>query len=216
MKAILISCLFLLMALSACNNGGREITSEMTKPAISEGTPPPIFTGTPEPLPTAHATGSTTIERFESDILETPTVQVAYERLSPSRIRIPDIDLTVELSGRLTQSVLDINTDISVPVGFLTVFPVNTEPSIIQEVKLSRLSFPLNYELYGGGGGSGVDNGIFMTGGTQSYRIKTPLTPGQKVQVTVLVTFSKYINVKIAIPLTIELIVEPTSIVPQG
>jgi hypothetical protein len=205
-----------MMALSACNNGGSEITAEMTKPMISEGAPPPIFTGTPDLSPTAQATGSPTIESIESAILETPIVQVAYERLSPSRIRIPDIDLTVELSGRLTQSVLDINTDISVPVGFLTIFPVNTEPSIIQEVKLSRLSFPINYELYGGGGGSGVVNGIFITGGTQSYRIKTPLTPGQKVQVTVFVTFSKYINVKIAIPLTIELIVEPTSIVPEG
>jgi hypothetical protein len=171
---------------------------------------------TPAPPPTTHATESPTIESVESTLIETPTVEVAYEKLSPSKIRIPDIDLTVELSGRLTQSVLDINTDISIPVGYLTVFPANTEPSIIQEVKLSVLSLPLNLEPYGGGGGSGVENGIFMAGSTQSYHVKTPLTPGQKIRITVLVTFSEYINVKVAIPLTIELIVVPTSTTPEG
>jgi hypothetical protein len=189
MKIVMFVIILAAFALSAC--GG-----------ITPITPAP--TNTPIPPPTAYVT-------------ESPTIEVAYEKLSPSKIRIPSIDLTVELSGRLTQSTLDIDISISVPVGFLTVFPANTEPSIIQEEKLSTLSLPLNLEFYGGGGGSGTENGIFGAGGTTSYHVKTPLTVGQKIKITELITFSKYINVKGAIPLTIELIVEPASLItPEG
>lgn len=192
MKTVVFVIVLTMFALSACG-----------------GVTP--MTHTPLPPPTTFVTESPTIEGVENTLIETPTVPVNYEKLSPSKIRVLDINLTFELSGRLTQSALNINNDISVPVGFLTVFPANTEPSIIQEFKLSALSLPLNLEPFGGGGGGATENGIFTTGSTQSYRVKTPLTVGQKIQVTMLLTFSKYINVKGAIPLTIELIVEPTS-----
>ena len=158
-----------------------------------------IPTNTSIPLPTAYVTGS-------------PTIEMAYEKLSPSKIRIPSIELTVELSGRLTPSILDIEISISVPVGFLTVFPANTEPALIKEEELSTLSFPLKLEYYRSGGGSGPENGLYKARGTTSYYVKTPLTIGQKINITELVTFSEYVNVKGAIPLTIELIVEPASI----
>lgn|SRR5574341_141626 len=132
---------------------------------------------------------------------------IGYELLSSSKVKIPELDLTVEVSGRLTQSRLDINTDISVPVDFLTAVPI-TDMSIVQDVKISALSLPLTLEPDWGGGGSGVENGMFGASGTQTYLVKTPLTPGQKVQITVLVTFGERVPVKGAIPLTINLVVE--------
>jgi len=160
---------------------------------------------------------SPSVRASKTDIpMERATPEVAYERLSPSRIRIPEIDLTLEVSGKLTESVLIICTDIAVPVGFLAVFPANTEPSIIKEVELSALSLPLQLEPDWGGGGSGVDNGMFMAGGTQTYRVKTALVPGQEIEITVTATFSEYVGLSISVPLSIHLIVEPTSSTPEG
>jgi hypothetical protein len=201
MKTVMFIIVLTMFALSACG-GVTPISS--------------IPTSTPVPPPIADVTESPTIESVENTLIETPAVQANYEKLSPSKIRIPEIDLTFELSGRLTQSVLDINNNISVPASYLTIFPANTEPYFIQEFKLSTLSLPLNLEPSGGGGGAGTENGIFMTGGTQSYQVKTPLTVGQKIQITMLLTFNEYVNVKGVIPLTIELIVEPTSTTPEG
>ena len=47
-----------------------------------------------------------------------------------------------------------------------------------------------------------------MTGGTQSYRVKTPLTLGEKVQISGVVSFGDPVPLKGVIPFTIELVVE--------
>ncbi len=131
-----------------------------------------------------------------------------YERLSPSKVRVPQLNLTVEVSGKLTPTRLDISMDISVPVDFLTAIPLNTDKPIVNDPEISAMSLPLILERKSGGGGSGVENNIFMAGGTQSYRVKTPLTPGDKVQFSLLVSFGEQVPFRGAIPLTVDLVVE--------
>jgi len=159
---------------------------------------------------------SPTILPTETSIPSEFTVAVSYESLSPSKIRISDINLTVEASGRLTQSILNIDTNITVPASFLSTLPLGGETPIISEVKLSEMSTPLALELSGGGGGAGTENGIFMAGGTQTYTVRTPLIVGQKIRFVVMISFSEYVNVDLQIPLTIDLIVQPVSLTPEG
>lgn len=143
---------------------------------------------------------------------QVPTPVLGYERLSASAVRVPSLDLTIELSGTLTPSELIIGTDIALPYEALQSFPEGTE--IVRKVELSEFSSPLVLEAKGGGGGSAVENGVFGARNFTSYSVRTPLTVGQRVRITALVTVGQSIPVSGEIRLSVELVVEPTTDLP--
>lgn len=143
---------------------------------------------------------------------EAPAPTPGYERLSASAVRVPSLDLRIELSGTLTPSELIIGTDITVPYGVLQSLPEGTE--IVRRVELSEISPPLTLEATGGGGGSAVESGVFGARNFTSYDVRTPLTVGQRVRITALVTLGEPIPVSSEIPLSVELVVEPRRDLP--
>ncbi len=151
-------------------------------------------------------TSTPTVVPLEATALPTPA---AYEMLSPSKIKFPDINLTVEVSGALTQSTLDVNTNITIPVAFMSALPMGDQTPIFKETKIVYMSTPLKLQRVGGGGGGGSENGMLTMGGGESYQVHTPLTIGQKVRLKIAVAFSEYIKNGMQVPFTLDLTVAP-------
>lgn len=192
------------LLLSACT---------LTSPSTPRATNAPTLARTPPPLsseasPTPPSTPTPSLP-------PSPTAE-PYQRLSPSQVRVPGLNLNLELSGRLTQATLNLDLHIVAPQALLTLFPQNVEPSFIQEMRLAQLSMPLVLEPFGGGGGGGAEAGMVRNTISQLYRVKSPLFPGQRVQLTVLVTLHERLPLRATIPLTVELTVEPAPLTPEG
>jgi hypothetical protein len=179
------------VTLFACGNPKATSTFEPTIPLTSTIEP----TSTPPPA-------TTPVTEFDSG-------NVAYETLSPEKVRIsiPTTDSTLELSGRVTPSTLILTIDTSIPASTADNERIFIyDPLAVKGDIVSDSLQPITFEFFGGGGGSGTENGRAWGSDNLSFNVKTPLVIGQKIKVSIPITFDPKIN-EPEILLTIELTV---------
>lgn len=135
--------------------------------------------------------------------VSTPTPETNYEVLSPSSIRKDNI--LFEISGRARPGYVDVFFEASaveLPESYANgnlveylVFKSSTMP-------------PLDLEFSGGGGGFGTDGSKFIVNQQFSYKVSTPLTPGQILLIVVSATFNQYTGLTSPVEFRLEIPVE--------
>ena len=136
-----------------------------------------------------------------------PTSENNYQIISPSKIQKGDI--TYEASGKITKADFEFRKDGN---GAL---PPNYPPEINNTNLVSNVKFTfsdprsnLNLESNGGGGGGGAIDGLLKVNQEFDYRVNTPLTKGQNIRLTAIVTFAEYTGITTPVLFELDLVVE--------
>ena len=173
---------------------------------------PPENSSSLAPAETQQSTLATAVD------LLTPTTELPYEVLSPTKIQI---DNTVfEVVANITPSILRFDVvgrfppdSPCVPVEFpVTTTPECYLPPIVNDIQFSFPSpeFFIELEPYrgGGGGGGGGDQteGIYIGTGF-AYHVISPIVVGQRIHFNVVITFNEYYGINQPVSFELDLIV---------
>lgn len=149
---------------------------------------------------------STTRESPKVNVTQQFSTKPSYEILSPTKIRNGNILL--EISTRLTRSNLEFRADATLPPKYEPATLESTLPELFSKVEFIFPSAAIVLEQNGGGGGGAPINGFYTVNQESAYRTKTPLISGQKIAVTIMVTFGKFTGIAEPVPFTLTLVVE--------
>lgn len=124
---------------------------------------------------------------------------LSYEFLSPFMIRNKAKTMTFEVSATLTQTTFQFRVDALVPPEFEFSYPDYIYPDIYKSLELS-FSPSLEIEQIGGGGGSETVDGAFSLNTERDYQIKSPITIGQNIHLTAIISFGEFTGIRDPVP----------------
>ncbi len=152
------------------------------------------------------ASATKTLEITATNIIPTETPELSYQVLSPSMIKKDNV--TFEASAKLMSCTeLQFTVSGTFTADYPTPLPDNDYPFIVKQggVVLSSPDASLIRDPSFGGGGGSDENSVHVRGQGNGYFINPPLTSGQKIHLTALVSFNELFGITNPVPFDLEL-----------